>query len=273
MVGAAGMLTLTDAIAKHLLASYPIGQIVCVRQAAAVVPILLYVAWRSGLGALRVTRWPGQIGRGLLLLAGTLLLLHALAVLPLTTVSALVFASPLFVAALSRPLLGERVSLALWLSVAAGFCGVLVMLRPGTGFEWALVLPLGAALAYALRDLLTRALSRTESSMSILFWSTVIVGAGAPLVMPFAWAPLGWASFGWMVLSGLLTAGAQFLMIEAFRLGRAALVAPFKYSGMLWALLLGFVLWHEIPDGWLLAGAAIVVASGIHLSVHGTRRA
>jgi drug/metabolite transporter (DMT)-like permease len=125
--------------------------------------------------------------------------------------------------------------------------------------------PVVAALSNALRDTFTRRLSRTDTSISILFWSGVIVSLAGLFTLPFGWKPIGLDGAMWFVAAGLANAAAQFLVIEAFRLGAAALVAPFRYSGLLWAMLIGFAVWGEVPDVWMLAGGAIVVCAGLYM--------
>jgi drug/metabolite transporter (DMT)-like permease len=182
-------------------------------------------------------------------------------------VTAITFASPIFVAALSAPVLGEKVARRVWIAIIVGFVGVLVMIRPGAAsFEWALLLPVIGAAVNGLRDLASRRLSRTDHSLSILFWSTLIVGVGGALMTPFSWLPVGAGAFAWFVLAGVINAGAHFAMIEGLRLGRAAVVTPFKYTGLIWAVLLGVLLWNEWPDRWLLLGALIVIGAGIYMS-------
>lgn len=267
MMISALLLMLGDSISKYLMQTYPVGQVIGIRQSAALLVILVWALSVGGPAVLRVVSWRGQLVRGLLFLAGTYVILSGLHLLPLATVTAIVFASPVFVAALSAPLLGEKVARRVWVAIIVGFGGVLVMVRPGAeSFEWALMLPVIGAAVNGLRDLVSRRLSRTDHSLSILFWSTLIVGAGGALLGPFSWLPVTTTAMFWFVIAGFLSAGAQFAMIEGLRLGRAAVVTPFKYTGLLWAVALGAVLWNEWPDGWLLLGAAVVIGAGIYMS-------
>ena len=268
MMISALLLMLGDSISKYLLETYPIGQVIAIRQAAA---LLVIFAWALAVGGppmLRIVSWRGQLLRGGLFLAGTYVILTALHLLPLATVTAIVFASPIFVAALSAPVLGEKVARRVWIAIIVGFVGVLVMIRPGAAsFEWALLLPVIGAAVNGVRDLVSRRLSRTDHSLSILFWSTLIVGVGGALMTPFSWLPISsGGTLAWFVLAGVINAGAHFAMIEGLRLGRAAVVTPFKYTGLVWAVLLGVLLWNEWPDRWLLLGALVVIGAGIYMS-------
>ena len=267
MMISALLLMLGDSISKFLLETYPIGQVIAIRQFAALAVILAWALSVGGPQVLRIVSWRGQLMRGGLFLAGTFVILTALHLLPLATVTAITFASPIFVAALSAPVLGEKVARRVWIAIIVGFVGVLVMIRPGAAsFEWALLLPVIGAAVNGLRDLASRRLSRTDHSLSILFWSTLIVGVGGALMTPFSWLPVGAGAFAWFVLAGVINAGAHFAMIEGLRLGRAAVVTPFKYTGLIWAVLLGVLLWNEWPDRWLLLGALIVIGAGIYMS-------
>jgi drug/metabolite transporter (DMT)-like permease len=176
------------------------------------------------------------------------------------------FSSPLFVAVLSAPVLRERVSIHQWIAVAAGLVGIALIVQPAGGeFAWIALLPVLCAMMNATRDVVTRLLSRTETSLSMLFWSGVLTLFAGLATAPFGWEPVGFEGTLWYFAAGLTNAGAHFLVIEAFRLGNAAVVAPFRYSGLLWAMLLGFVVWGDVPTAMMLTGAAIVVCAGIYM--------
>lgn len=266
MVAGAGLLTLNDAVSKHLTQHYPIGQVICLRQLAAFMFILPYAASVTGLGALRVVDRGGQFLRALLFATGTGLIVWSLSLLPISLVTVVLFSSPVFVALFSVPLLGERVDGRQWLAIGGGFVGVMLIVQPtGGGFEWVALLPVLAALVSAFRDAYTRRLSRTESSISVLFWSGAMVMVAGLLTSPLGWQRVDAAGAAWFLAAGFFNASAHFMVIEAMRLGRAAVVAPFRYSGLLWAMLVGFLVWGETPDASMLAGAAVVVASGIYM--------
>jgi drug/metabolite transporter (DMT)-like permease len=265
-------LTANDAVSKYLVETYPVGQVICLRQAATLLVILPYAMWVTGWGALRVVSWRGQLTRGLLFAGGSALMVLGLSVLPLATVITIMFASPMFIAAFSAPLLSERVTLNRWVAIIGGFAGVVIVVRPGAAaFEWALLIPVACALVNAFRDISTRWLARTETSIAILLWSTVIVTAVAATTAPFGWQPLTGTATAWFVAVGVFNAGAHFFLIEALRLAEVAVIAPVRYTALIWATMMGFLVWGELPDGWVLTGAAVIVASGIWM-VRGERR-
>ena len=266
MVAGVALLTANDAVSKYLTESHPVGQVICLRQAATLLVIVPYVMLVSGWGALRVVSWPGQITRGLLFVANATLIVLGFSLLPLATVIMIMFSSPIFLALMSGTLLGERVSLERWIAILAGFAGVLIVIRPGaSAFEWALLIPVAASFANALRDIVTRRLSRTETSIAILFWSTLIVMAGGALTAPFGWKAVSVTDAVWFVAAGVFNAAAHFLMIEALRLGEAAVISPVRYTSLIWAAFLGWFVWGDIPDAWAVAGSTVIVASGIYM--------
>jgi drug/metabolite transporter (DMT)-like permease len=266
MVVGVAFLTANDAVSKYLTESHPVGQVICLRQAATLLVIVPYVMAVTGWGALRVASWSGQVTRGLLFVANAGLIVLALSLLPLATVITIMFASPIITAAVSLPMLAERVGPQRWIAILAGFAGVLIVIRPGAaGFEWALLVPVAAAAANSLRDVMTRLLSRTETSIAILFWSTLIVMAAGALTAPFGWQPVTATAAAWFVLAGVFNAAAHFLLIEALRLGEATVITPVRYTSLLWAAVIGYVVWRELPDAWVLAGSAAIIASGVLL--------
>ena len=171
------------------------------------------------------------------------------------------------------PLLGERVGPARWGAVLVGFAGVLVMVKPGaTALDLGALVALGAALGYALAVIAVRQLGRTEHPNTIVFYFTLNTGALAALALPWAWAPPDLADFGLMALTGLLGGAVQYCGTRAYTLGPAAVIGPFNYSAILWATLFGWLIWGDLPDHWVIAGAAVVIASGLFIVFRETRR-
>ena len=266
MVASAALLALNDGVTKWLTETYPVTQVWCLRTVFVLIPILIVAAHRRMWHELRVVSWSNQALRAMLFVSTTLLIVLSLDALPLPDVMAIVLASPLFVALLSPKILGERVSAERWAIVALGFVGVLLIVQPTGAFHWIALVPVAASLSSALRDMVTRRISHTETSLAILFYSSiavVVIGlASAPL---FDWRAVSVNDWLLLALNGVLNGGAHYLMILSLRLGEAATVVPFKYSGLVWGLLLGFLVWQHIPDTWMLVGAGLVAASGLYL--------
>lgn len=264
MILGAGVLSMNDAVSKYLVESYPIGQILGLRQSAALLAILAYVWWKGSWRDLKINDRVGQAWRGVTHVVGAVLIVWSLSLLPIATVTAIAFSSPIVVLIFSMRMLGESVSWRRWMAVFIGFAGVIVIIRPGgVGFEWALLVPVAAAIVAGLRDLLTRRVARVDTSLSVLVWASVLIIVVSLFTIPLGWKPLTFTASLWFIFNGLLNAGAHFLMIEALRLGDAALISPFRYTAILWATLSGFFVWHHLPDALTMFGAALLIASGI----------
>jgi drug/metabolite transporter (DMT)-like permease len=272
MILAAGVLLLNDAASKLLAERYALSQVICLRHIAALLPILLYVQFRAqaGWGELTIVDRKGQLIRGICFIGSVWLMIWSVNLLPLPTVTAIAFASPLFIAALAVPMLGETVGWRRWAATLAGFLGVLVIVRPGTAaFEWALLVPVAAAFVNGTRDVLTRRLARTDTSLSILFWSSMIVIATTlPFALAGGWKAVTWPDAWLFLLAGLLNTGAHFLIVEALRLGQASVISPYRYSALLWSIMVGYLIWGDLPTLWTLLGALILIASGVYMIRH-----
>ena len=270
MVGGGALLTLNDGTVKWLSADYPIGEIMTLRGLFVFLPVAL-IAWRGGgLRALEIRNLGAQGARAGLTMLSTVFYLTALAVMPIADTIAITFAGPLFLTMLAPPLLGERVGWRRWTAVIVGFMGVVVMVRPGTGSLQAIaLLPVGAALMGAVRDIITRRITShavtAESSVAILCFTTLVVTLAGLLTLPFGWRMPSTVDFGLLALSGFLIGAAHYLLIEAFRFAEAGLIAPFKYLSIVWAVVFGFLVWGDIPDRWIVVGAGLVIGSGLYI--------
>lgn len=267
MLGAVSILSIMDAIVKWLAKDYPTMQIVFFRNAFAFLPTILYLM-ASGLTLrdLRTRRIGGHFIRAALGVGAMITFFYALGHMPLADVIAIAFAAPIFMTALSIPLLGEKVGLHRWTAVVAGFAGVLVMVRPGaSGFDWVALIALASVILYALAMIQIRVLSRTESSASIVFYLALFGTLFSAAFLPSQWVtpdPSGWTL---LILVGLLGGSGQILLTQAFRLAPVALVAPFDYSAMIWAVGLGWLLWGDVPGLTTLVGATLVAAAGLYI--------
>ncbi len=267
MIAGMAFLLVSDALSKHLAQSHPLGQVMCLRQAACLLFVVPFV-WRgSGLAVLRPHNVRLQVARGLLFLISSFFIIWSLSVLPLPTVTSITFVAPIMIALLSAPMLGERVNPALWGAIFLGFLGTLIIIRPGSDdFRWTLLLPVGAALFSSVRDVTARILARTDNSLSILFWSSFVIVVGAGFSALLGWRPVSMAQWGWYLLAGAVNFCAHFLIIESLRVARAAVVAPFRYTSLLWSVLLGYLIWGDVPSAWMWAGSAVLIASGLWIA-------
>src|SRR3954469_23198739 len=253
----------------------PLGQVVFCRSFFAILPVVLIYAWRGELiAAFRTSRPFGHMTRGLISVAGMFFNFAALARLPIVDVTTITFASPLITVALSAWILKERVRAYRWTAVAVGFVGVIVMLWPhldmsrytsaanATATIGALF-ALGSAFTNAGSVVQTRRLTDTETTSSIVLYFSLFCAIGGLLTLPFGWIIPSWPQLAALVGLGVFGGLSHILLTESYRYAPASLVAPLDYTALLWAFILGYWFFGELPTGTVYAGAAIVAGSGL----------
>jgi drug/metabolite transporter (DMT)-like permease len=269
------MFAVMSTLVRALSEAVPVGQIVFYRSAFAILPVVVIYAWRRELiAAVRTSRPLGHVGRGLISVGGMFLNFAALARLPLAEATALSFAAPLITVVLAALFLNERVRIYRWSAVGIGFAGVIVMLLPhldlshftasgATAGALGALFAIGAAVCNAGSVVQTRRLTDTETTSSIVFYFSLICA-----IAGLATFPLGWQSTtGWqlaaLIATGILGGLAHLLLTESYRYAPASLVAPFDYTAILWAFVLGYAVFGEVPTALVFIGAAIVVGAGL----------
>jgi len=227
---------------------------------------------------LRVRRVGMQLGRSMLLLLSTVCNFTALIFMPLGEVAAIIFMAPIIVAVLAVLVLRERVSLERWITIAAGFAGAMLIVRPGAGsLNIGAVLALGCALSYALYQITTRLVRESEPIVSLLYGGLVGMIAFSVLV-PFWWEPPTMRVWLIFILVGALGAAGHLLVIMALQRAEASRVSPFTYVQLLWAMIASYLAFGDVPSIWTIVGAVVIVGSGLHvyrldLREHRLRRA
>ncbi len=266
MVAGIASFACMDAIVKWMTAIYPLPVVVTLRSWFGLPFMLLLVHLQGGFGQLR-SRRPAVHGlRFLFVLGLSFGFFWGLSQMKLVDAVALSFVAPILVALLSVPLLREHVGRHRWFAIGVGFIGVLVMLRPGSGvFQWASVVVLGSAFCYALLMVSTRAFKVTESSEALMFWPAFGIAVTGVLLAPFFWVTPAWGDLALFAAAGLFGTLGIVCLTHAFRLAPAAVVSPFEYSALIWATLLGYLLWGELPDSVTVIGAGIIIASGLYI--------
>lgn len=268
MLAAMMVVPLMDGIAKHLSATFSVVQVTWSRYFFHLIILLPVVLWRHGAAALLLRRPVLQIARGGFLLGSTILFFGAIAVMPIADAIALVFVAPLIVTALSPLVLGEQVGVRRWLAVIVGFLGVLVIVRPGmSAFHWGMLLALGAGSIYAFYSLATRRLSGSAPPLVTLTYTALLGAVVMSAVVPFFWITPNATELAWMVLMGAVAATGHFLIIKSFEYAEASLLAPLGYSEIISATAVGYLVFGDFPDEWTWAGVAVVIASGIYVSL------
>ena len=263
-----------SALVRWLGETIPLGQVVFFRSAFAVLPVVMIYAWRRELmAAVRTSRPLGHVGRGLISVFGMFLNFGALARLPLVDTTAISFAGPLITVALAAIFLRERVRIYRWSAVGVGFIGVIVMLWPyldlnriTAGSATATVgalMALAGAFTNAGSVIQTRRLTDTETTSSIVLYFSLICALAGAVTLPFAWATPSTPQLLALIATGLLGGLAHILLTESYRFAPASVVAPFDYTAMIWAFLIGYWFFGELPNVYIYIGGAIVAASGL----------
>jgi drug/metabolite transporter (DMT)-like permease len=267
MCGAVALFACLDAMAKYLGGHMDALQVTAMRYVSGFLLALIFFNpfTRPGLLA---TKRPGlQIVRGLMMLGTTIFNFLAFRYLQLDEALAILFSTPFLVAILAGPILGEWVGWRRWTAIGVGFFGVLVVIRPGLGgMQWAALLSVASAVFYAGYAIATRMVMRHDSSETTLFYANVVGVAIMLPVLPFVWtAPP--SAFDLMLLFavGAFGSAGHFLLILAHHRAPASVLSPFMYTQLLWAVTFGYLVFNNVPNHWTLAGAAIVVASGLYL--------
>ncbi|HWP26689.1 MAG TPA: DMT family transporter [Xanthobacteraceae bacterium] len=274
-IASAFLFAIMQALVRWMGEAVPLGQIVFFRAAFAILPVVIIFAWRRELlAAVRTNRPSGHLLRGLISVAGMFLNFAALARLPLVDATAISFAAPLITVAFAALFLGERVRIYRWSAVAIGFIGVLVMLWPHFDLQHLMIAgsattaigaicALGSAFTNAGSVIQTRILTKTETTSSIVFYFSLICAVGGLATLPFGWIVPNGPQLAALIALGVLGGLAHILLTESYRYASASVVAPFDYTTMLWAFLLGYALFGEVPTLYVFAGAIIVAGAGL----------
>lgn len=267
MIAAQAVFGLTDALQKWLMDSVPLMLVVCSRFA-------LFVLFLAPAAIRRPALVAAAPGRGLMILRGcaflgaTVFTAAALARMPLATVTVLAFVGPFIVTALSALVLGEQVGWRRWSAIAVGFAGMLVVVRPGAGaasLGWDALLVLGGTLCWSVGMIATRRLAGRVDATSMLIWHSAVA---CLLSLPFAlatWKTPSAIEAGWLLVNACVNLAGQWLIVRALQLAPVATVAPLTYTVLIWAILLGWMVFGTLPDAWTLVGAGIIIASGLYV--------
>ena len=267
MCGAVASFAILDATAKYLNGHMDTMQVVWARYVSAFVLTLIISNPISSPGLMRTGRPVLQLARSALLLGSTLFNFLAFRYLQLDQALSILFSTPFMVAILAGPVLGEWIGWRRWLAILVGFAGVLLVTRPGAGgVHWAALYSVASAVCYSVYIIATRVLSRTDSTETTLFYSNLVGAVAMMPVLPFVWStPDNWFLIFLMAVFGAFGSFGHYLLIAGHRLAPASILAPFMYTQLVWAVLLGYLIFSDVPNNWTLAGAAVVIASGLYL--------
>jgi drug/metabolite transporter (DMT)-like permease len=270
MIAAVAVFSFMDALLKLLSAHYPPMEVATLRGAASLPFTVLPVLLAGRVRDLAPRRWPMHLLRGALTAAVLGGFIYAVRVLSLANTYSVFLCAPLLVAAFSVPLLRERVGWRNWLAILVGLAGVLTMLHPTSAGLASLgaLAALGGATAYALSAIAVRVLTRTDTTVSVVFWTIGLMTALAAGIAAPGWVAIAPAHWKWLLALGVLAAVGQYLLTEAFRSAPPSVVSPFEYTALLWGIGIDRVVWHVLPSARVLLGGGIVIASGLYLAWH-----
>ena len=267
MCGAVALFACLDTTAKYLNTQMDSLQVAWARYTSAFVLTLIVSNPLTHPRLLRTRSPKLQITRSLLLVGSTALNFLGLRWLQLDEALSIIFTFPLLVAIISGPMLGEWIGWRRWTAIGFGFVGVLLITRPGLGgMHAAALFTLGATFCYAFYAVITRIVSRVDSNQTSLFYANFIGALAMLPVIPFVWQPpVNWVVVFLMVMIGVLGSTGHYFLIAGHKLAPASVLSPFVYTQLIWVIVLGYLVFGQVPNSWTIAGAAIVIASGLYL--------
>ncbi|MEQ8710460.1 MAG: DMT family transporter [Rhodospirillales bacterium] len=267
IVGATLFLVTMDACIKWLVADYPVSQLLFMRSVIGLLPTAVYIwlTWQPG--ALVIRSYRAHALRTGSALIAMFAFFTAIAEMELAAITSVVLAAPVFITLCSALMLGERVGWRRWAAVVTGFVGVVVILQPtadGLG-QPVTLLALVATLAYALMQIFTRRYARSETAPSMMLSFAMVVCVVTGLIAVPDWRTPPAADVPVILIAGFCYGIGVIVLTLAYRLAEASLIAPFDYLSLPWAILIGYLVWGDIPTGLMLSGAAIIAVSGIFI--------
>jgi drug/metabolite transporter (DMT)-like permease len=273
MVASGAVFNCSNAASKWLIATYPIGEVLFARSLVALFTLGAFILPSVGFAVYRTMKLRAHAMRACSQVGSQTMLLIAFSMMPLAGATAIMFSSPIFSTLASSYFLKERVGAVRWVVLLIGFFGVLVIANPGADtFQVGALFALGNAVLFGTVVAGVRGMSTTESAETLIMYQLSFLTCAYALSLPFGFvAP---DAFGVLVMigSGIGNGGAQYLWTRAIHLAPTSAVVPFQYIQLVWAMLLGFAIWGDLPTTALLAGSAIVIASGMFLFWHETRK-
>lgn len=255
-----------NAIVKWEVAIYPVGEVAFFRAIFALIPVLLFVLPRRGFDVFRTDRFRDHFRRAASQLGSMTCIFFAFKLMPLAGATAISFSAPLLTTLLSILLLKEKVGIHRWSALVVGFAGVLLVTRPGAGeFQWGAVFALGNAILISTVAIAIRQMSLTELSDTLIVYQCLLLVPLTALLLPFGFTTPTALDFLLLTALGVINGIAQFCWTKALHLAPASAVTPFNYLSLIWAIIVGFLIWGDRPTSDLILGSAIVVGSGLYL--------
>ena len=262
---ACALFPIMNGIVKLLAANYDPQQIVWFRIISHLVVVAAVFMPRMGLGLLRTRRIGTQFVSSVMMLLSTLFFFSAVKYVPVAEAISVTFVSPLVVVLLAWPLLGERITVFRMAAVIVGFSGVLIVIRPGSAvFQWASVLLLCSAICYSVYQILIRRLAGIDQPATSIFYSVLLGAILMSLWLPFVWkTPVAWSDWALLCSLGIFGALGHYCVAKAMTYASANFVAPFNYTQMIGSVIVGYLMFAEVPDFYTWIGTAVIVGAGL----------
>jgi drug/metabolite transporter (DMT)-like permease len=274
MVAAGFVFAGSSAASKWLVASYPVGEVLFSRTVTGLIALSLFILPAKGFAVFRTQRLGAHLVRGVSQTTSQTLLVTAFSLMPLASATAINFSAPLFATLASILILKEGVGAARWTALVVGFLGVLLVTSPGVGtFQVGALYAVANAILFGTVTAGVRGMTATESTETLTMYQLVLLSMFYTLMLPFGFVMPTRGDALLMLLSGVTNAAGQYWWTRALHLAPTSAVAPFQYLSLVWALIIGFAVWGDVPTPSLLFGSAIVVGSGIFLVWRESRRA
>ncbi|MDI1285019.1 MAG: DMT family transporter [Reyranella sp.] len=272
---ACALFPIMNGIVKLLAVSYEPQQIVWFRIVSHLVLVAAVFMPRMGLGLLHTRRIGTQFVSSVMMLLSTLFFFSAVKSIPVAEAISVTFVAPLAVVLLAWPLLGERITMFRLAAVVVGFTGVLIVIRPGSAvFQWASLLLLGSAICYAVYQILIRRLAGIDAPATSIFYSVLLGAILMSLWLPFVWkTPVAWTDWALLCSLGLFGALGHYCVAKAMTYASANFVAPFNYTQMIGSVIVGYLMFAEVPDFYTWLGTAVIVGAGLMVGWQGRRPA
>ncbi|KZK91099.1 Riboflavin transporter [Pseudovibrio sp. Ad5] len=265
MVAAMFMFVIVDSVGKYLSLSYPVLQVVWGRMFFHLLFMLIFLAPRV---KTMITPNNGSVVylRAILVLVMTIGSVAAAQLIPVATLHAIALLSPMMVTAMSVPILGEKVGLRRWASILVAFIGALLIVKPGAGvLDFGALIAVATIVVYSAGHIVARYASKFDSPSTVLFHTALLGAVVTSLFTPIFWQSPDLEGWTLLALIGAVSGFGHYAIVKAFSFGEASTIAPFSYSSLIWAMLIGLMFFGEFPDGLTLVGAAVIFGSAIYM--------
>ncbi len=266
MVASTALFAAINAIVKWELATYPVGEVAFFRALFALATVAVVILPRTGIGVFRTRRYLGHLQRGVSQFGSMTCMFMAFSMMSLGSAVAISFAAPLFTTLLSIAILKENVGVHRWSALVVGFVGVIIVTEPGRGtFQLGALFALANAVLSSSVAIAIRRMSVTESTETLTVYQLIVITICTACLLPFGYKAPAWLDAGALAVAGIGNGIAQYWWTRSLTLAPPSAVVPFNYLSLVWASLLGFMVWGDVPTRHLVVGAVIVVASGLYI--------